>query len=381
MDDERVIGVHLATDTRHGREMLLGILDYRDEVGTLRVERHDPHFLRRRARSGALCGAVVICTFDSRQALRRVRLPMVNVSAQCPPDQMPSVISDDYRIGQIAGEYFRDRGYLHGAWAGIPGHYYSRRRREGFAETLEAVGGRLHDLDESTGNLDGAGEIVMALRTRLVELPRPLAVFACNDMRARLVARACDAAGLTVPEEVAILGVDDDEVTCRLVRPSLSSIHTHTRRIGYTAARLLDDLLAGQAPPSEPIEVGPLSVSERLSSDAYAVSDPLLADALRWIRQNVRENLKVEDVLDEFGVSRRTLELKFHKELGRTPLEEIRRSRIERAKTVLAETAWPMPRVAELAGFLDAKGFGTIFRRYVGMAPTEYRRKAQGRQW
>ena len=200
-------------------------------------------------------------------------------------------------------------------------------------------------------------------------------MLASNDRRALQLLAVCRKLDIPVPGAVAVLGVDNDEVFCELANPPLSSIALSTQRIGYEAARTLDQLMRGQKPKEDPLLIPPAGVVPRQSSQRAAIVDPDVAAAVRYIALHVRDDLQVADVLREVPLSRRALDHRFLKVLGHTPAQEIRRAQVEMAKQVLAETDEPMIRVAAMAGFSNSKQLGASFHHATGTTPTAYRRE------
>jgi LacI family transcriptional regulator len=183
--------------------------------------------------------------------------------------------------------------------------------------------------------------------------------------------------GYRVPEDFAVLGVGNMDPICELAYPQLSSIRTAAEAAGFEAARLLDRLMQGDAPPAERVEFPPLGVVTRRSTDVLAVTDDDLATAMRFIRDHAAETITVDDVVEAACVSRSTLERRFRATLGRSPQDEIYRVRLERARHLLAETDWPMAQVAKEAGFHDGRRMSEVFHAHTGEAPTMYRRKTR----
>jgi LacI family transcriptional regulator len=212
------------------------------------------------------------------------------------------------------------------------------------------------------------------LKKWLQSLPKPVAVLACDDDRGREVLEACQDASLAVPEDVAVLGVDNDELLCEISDPPLSSIALDTQRGGYEAAAALDRLMAGQPVSNRRILVEPTRVVSRRSTDVFALQDRPIAMAVRFINDHVRHSIGVIDVMRYVGLSRRTLEVRFRKVMGRSVLEEITRSRLERARHLLLETDLPIQAVAESVGLKDANYLARVFHRETGMSPTAFRR-------
>ncbi len=198
---------------------------------------------------------------------------------------------------------------------------------------------------------------------------------ACNDDRARMLSEVRRLSDIHVPDEVAILGVDNDGQVCGSANPPLSSIALATERGGYEAAALLDTLMHGRRPQCNTLIVHPTHVVERQSTDTLAVADPAVARALRFIRDNANKDIRVADLPPVSGVSRRALQDRFKHCLGRTPMEEIHRSRVGRIARLLVETNMSVGEIAAISGFDHDAHVGRFFSRHTGVTPLEYRRK------
>jgi LacI family transcriptional regulator len=205
------------------------------------------------------------------------------------------------------------------------------------------------------------------------KLPTPIGLFACDDDRGREVLEACNLAGLHVPEDVAVIGVDNDEVFCELSNPPLTSVALNAEAAGYRAAALLDDLMHGRVRKPQRIVVETLGVVTRRSTDVVAVEDEDVVAALQFIHREQGKGISVDDVVQHAAVSRRNLETRFRETMGRTILEEIQLVRLERAKRLLVETTYPVSKVAELAGFGSAGYFIQFFQKRLGKTPRRYR--------
>jgi LacI family transcriptional regulator len=274
----------------------------------------------------------------------------------------------------MAAEHFLARGFECFGFCGARDRWYAHERGRGFVDTLT----RRHApplecwVDESTDS-----SAATELQQFITALPKPAAVLACNDRLAWMVGLQCKYLKLRVPEDVAIVGVDNDVIMCQLCHPPLSSVATSSVRIGYEAAALLDRMLAGEPPPAQPIIVAPNGVITRQSSDILAIEDPLVVEALTFIRAHACDGANVETVVRELAISRRRLEQRFQQVLGRTPAAEIRRVRVERACRLLANTEVSLGAVAFEAGFADAPRLTKVFRREMGTTPSEFRQRAQ----
>jgi LacI family transcriptional regulator len=203
--------------------------------------------------------------------------------------------------------------------------------------------------------------------------PKPLGVFACFDDRGYQVLDACRRGGLAVPEEVAVLSVDDDPVLCNMTIPPMSSIRFDNEQIGYLAASWLDRLMDGQSAPPEPILFPPCDLVSRRSTDIYAFDDPVLNRVLRFIRDHACEGIRVNDLLSVAHLSLNELERRFHRYLGRTPKAELLRVQIEQAKRLLHDTKLPLKVIAQRTGFSSQQYFGDAFYRECGIRPSAYR--------
>jgi LacI family transcriptional regulator len=217
-----------------------------------------------------------------------------------------------------------------------------------------------------------------ALPRWLASLPRPVGVFASHDPQGVQVSEVCRLSDLRVPDDVAIVGVDDDDLLCELARPSLSSVALPSEQIGVQAAALLERLMAGKRPPRGPLQLPPCGVVVRQSSDILAIAEQDVAAAVRFIRQNGNRPIRVADVLEAVPVSRRGLERQFRTVLRRGIWEEIRRDHLERGKALLTGSELPMSEVARRAGFSDSRQLSVVFRQETGLTPTAYRRQFRG---
>jgi LacI family transcriptional regulator len=211
-------------------------------------------------------------------------------------------------------------------------------------------------------------------------LPKPIGLMACNDDRGRQVLDACRRGDILVPDEVAVLGTDNDQFLCNLADPPLSSVDLDLPTIGYEAAAVLDRMMAGAPVPAAPVLLPPRGVVVRRSTDVLATGDRALAEAIRHLRDHACSGLRLKDFLKTTSLSRRTLERRTRQLLGHSPKEEITRVQLERARRLLAETELKVAAVAENCGFTQAKYFCQVFRRRCGITPAAFRREARGRK-
>lgn len=373
--------VNFAGNTYYGyfRGMLRGVTRFNRTQGhwkfTLDIEGLDSVLKRmERTRIDAVIGQ-----FNSEQDVDRVverKLVAVNISNRLKSNRVPRVVSDDFAVGELAARYFIERGFRSFAFVGMSENLgFSRLRGEGFANTVEAAGlGPVRCSPE----ISHAEQVASGDPHRskwLSSLPEQTAIFCANDHVGRAVIEACNEVGRAIPDDLAVLGVDNDEVQCELAEVPLSSIQLASEKIGYEAAALCAELLAGKPPPERPITVLPINVVTRQSSDVLAVQDEEVRAAMKYIRENATRGIQVKDVLSAVKLSRRMLELRFRKAMNCTVHDEISRVRVEAAKRMLAESDLPVGEIAKLAGFREAFYLSTSFRRATGMTPRDYRQQ------
>jgi len=318
----------------------------------------------------------VIAYIDSDARRREVvaaGIPSVLIEDALVPRRVPrarhvvTLLCDHEAEGRAAADYFIERHFRNFAWLGPEEETdWSRARRGGFAARIAEAGFGCGDIS------DGPDD---ALPDRLASLPRPCALFASHDFRARQALEAAAAAGVSVPHDLAILGVDDDAAICTTVSPALSSLPTNDIRLGYAAGRLLNELLRGGAKGGRTIRFASHRIATRLSTDADALSDRFVADALRHARGHLAGRLDAATLARRIGYSRHMLQIRAERALGHPLGEEIRRMRLEAAKELVAETDASIAEIADSCGFTSVSHMALRFRERLGMTPLEWRRQ------
>jgi LacI family transcriptional regulator len=308
-------------------------------------------------------------------------LPTVNVSwypasgkriARCTVDPAAS--------GRMAAEYFLSSGFEHFGYCGpLQRLEYPDEFAEVFRRALECQQRECHvyaTLGGDQQTIPGDAHLA-SLVGWLKELPRPIAVLCWSAARGRQVTEACHYANIRVPDDVAVLGGDYDELMSHISSPPLSTIDQPAEQIGYEAARLLEGMMRGKKPPKRPLLFPPTRIIVRHSTDTLSIDDEMVRDALRLIRDHSHNRLRVSDVVRELAVARRALEQHFARLVGRTPAAEIRRVRIENSKRMLVETDESIAVISRATGFGHQDLFSRVFRRQVGVTPTQFRRQHQ----
>lgn len=374
----RRVALLIETSNAYARGLLEGVMTY--------VRRHDPWSLylpelrRGEVPSDWLSqwkGDGIVARIENAATARAVaatQLPVVDVSsARLLPD-VPWVETDDEAIARLAFDHLRDRGFKQFAYCGDSRFNWSRWREEHFVQRVVDAGLNCVVYQSVTSKRTRPTDDERKRLIRWVrELPKPIGILACYDIQAQRLLDACRDADVAVPEEAAVLGVDDDRLLCDLCTPALSSIIPDTQRAGYGAAEILDPMLRGKAAPVAELLVPPRGVAVRQSTDVLALDDRDVAAAVRMIREHACNGINVEDVLKQIPLSRRVFESRFRKHLGRTPHDEILRIKLDRVKQLLDETDLTLDEIATRSGFRHVEYLSVAFKRVVGLPPSRYR--------
>ncbi len=329
----------------------------------------------------------IIAHFDDAKVARAVLKlgkPAVDTANMLDGLGVPTVDVDPVAVGRLAAEYFLTRGHRHFGYFGSGWAHYSRVRLASFREAVEQAGFEVHacyvEYRPHLSERASWKNVNAQVRQWLRQLAKPMAVLADHDVAAHALADMCQILGLSVPGDVAILGVDDDELECQLAFPPISSVAIPAQRIGFEAAKLLDRMLAGKGRARGPVYLPPVRVVTRQSTSMFAVDEPIVTAALHYIRNHLTQSLRVSAIAAELAVRRRALEQKFRTLLGRSVLDDIHLARVERAKELLAGTDLLVAQVAEQSGFSTPQRMATVFRKVTSLAPGEYRRQTQVRR-
>jgi LacI family transcriptional regulator len=322
---------------------------------------------------------------DIVKVIKNLKVPVVYLRQVETASKAPRILTDNQDVSRLCFEHLKEKGFRHFAFCGFNGADYSDERREKFVELVQNAGLRCHVYAEGphstqadTAQYEGLGlQDGGRLTNWIKQLPKPIGLMACNDMRGQQVLDACRLAGVALPDEIAVIGVDNDEVLCNLSNPPLSSVAPNSEKIGYDAAVLLSRMMAGKKVSSGNIFVEPWGVISRRSTEVLAIEDRQIAAATRFIREHACEGIDVSEVLRAVPMSRSTLDRRFLTILGCSPKDEILRVRLNRAKQLLAETDFPLALVAEKVGLEHVEHFSRIFRNRIGIRPSEFRSQSQ----
>lgn len=393
----QTVALLIESSRAYGRGILRGIARYARSHGHWCILHQEwtwdeglPAWLVKRHSDGIIAR---IETPEMFKGLRTLGVPLVDVRETHHLPDIPIIGTNNRRTTELAIEHLMERGLRHLGFCGYAGVEYSVKRREHFIEITERLGLRAAIYEDH-----GRGPSAMRRETEailhernlenwLADLPKPAGLMACNDIRGRQVLNACRSRQIAVPEEVAVIGVDNDEVLCELADPPLSSVAPNSEQVGYGAAEILDAMMMASAGASKSpsqsvglVEIDPISVVTRRSTDVLAVSDPLVSAAVRFIGKHAREGITVEDVLDRLAadnqiVSRATLDRRFTQLLGRSSKAHIMRVRLGIARHLLLDTDYPLTKIASMVGINHPEYFSVMFKNMTGETPAAFRRR------
>lgn len=331
-------------------------------------------------------GDGILANFDDRRiaaAVTKLGVPVVGIGGGYgyyeENPQIPYVRTDNRAIARMGAQHLIDLGFRRFAFCSEPptrSNGWAKERADAFCEAIAEAG---FPCELFTGRYSPAKhwrQSQDSLQKWLAKLTTPIGMMACYDGRARQVLQACRVIGLRVPEDIAIVGVDNDDIMCELTQPPLSSVEQGAMRVGYEAAALLDEMMQGRMPAHQRTAIPPERVVARQSTDVMAVADPDVAEALLFIRNNACQPIQVRDVLDMARMSRSTLETRFREAIGRSIHAEIRRVQIETAQRLLMTTNMPIKEVVQRVGVSSVQYFTAMIRNATGQTPGEIRKAA-----
>jgi LacI family transcriptional regulator len=373
------VALLIETSNAYGRGLLAGIAEYVQAHGPWSI--YLPEIGRSETTTARLRGwrgDGVLVRAEDRTAARATSAcasAVVDLSAAGLLPHAPAVHSDVRAEAKLGFEHLWERGFRHLGFCGVSDYRWVRWQQEQFHQLATDAGADISSYVEPLRLTQARGWAAdrSALARWLRLLPKPVGIFACYDLRGQQVLDACRAIGLRIPDDVAVVGVDDDAVRCSLSDPPLSSVAPDTRRIGYRAAELLGKMMAGHRVGTRMELIAPLRVTARRSTDALAIADAEVSTALRYIRDHSTQAINVEEILERLALSRRSFESRFVRLVGRTPHAEILRCRVERAKELLSSTELPIKAIAARIGIATPEYFCVLFRRATGIPPTAYR--------
>lgn len=386
----RHVALIIETSRAYGRGVLRGISQFVRQNPKWSVRLQDrglndplPDWMTRWQLNGVIAR---IETEELAATLKRLNLPIVNLSAMAPDESFPTIDTDDAMVADWAFAHFAERGFRSLAFCGYPGAKWSDLRRDRFlslaresrieCHEFAPVRRRAQQRKPETLALEMSGLVSeRKLIDWLQSLPATTGILAANDLRGRQILGLCQELDIPVPDQLSVLGVDNDELLCDLTDPPLSSITPDCERIGLRAAAALDAMM--NRPRHRPTDelIPPVGIATRKSTDVLAIDEPLIVRAVQFIRDHACEGIGVPDILRHVPLSRSKLERGFKQHLGRPPKAEILRLQLEQARQLLLETDLPLPEISAKCGFRHPEYFNAVFREKNGKPPGRFRRE------
>ncbi len=301
---------------------------------------------------------------------------MVNIGEDLGPDcKIPRVAQNNPQVGRMAADHLIGLGLKNLAYHGVQGRWNSDERMEGFKQAAKESRLKVNTFCLPHMTRDALwNERYEPIKRWLKTLPLPVGIFAVHDYRALIVLSACREIGLRVPEDVAVIGSDNDLMVCEFSTPTLTSVCVNAYRMGYEAARLLNQLMEGKAPGQDPVLIDPSEVASRTSTDVLHIDDPAVKKAVAFMRGHFAESFKMDQVAEVAGVSRRLLEMRFRTERKSSPAEFLVQLRLQKAKALLAtHSRHPTEEIARICGFGTGKNLRAAFERILKASPNDFR--------
>ena len=378
MTDIKKVLILVETSREYGRSLIKGILDYCRFVPKWKIELPPPFYIKhnriaiyqKAIQEGYYDGIIGhIHKPSDYHFIMNSKTPAILQSIYTHLEG-EVVRTNNAGVGMKAADFFLQKGYTNVGFFGCNKLYFSTERADAFASQLQSVNFFAYSTGINTRLNEKRTE---KIGNWLKELPKPIGVLACNDEWAKLLNEICILNEINVPEEVSILGVDNDEIVCKTTWPYISSIALSTEKAGLAAATLLDKMMRTGHHSTEPIIINPTYIEERQSTDIAVIKDEIVSKTLQYIKTNIDQPIQVADILEHVLVSRRSLQDKFNMVLGRSVLDQIRKMQIERVANLLVQTDLSITHISGLCGFTSFKNFSRLFKKYKQTTPTHYR--------
>lgn len=375
----------LLTDFSSGysRNLLKGIVRYSKEVGNWSFQRMPLYYRMLYGENGVVewakkwqADAIIAQLTDVNiELLNDLNIPIIVQNYRDRNKAVSNLTGDYFNTGVMAAKFFLNRGYRNFAFYGFKGAIWSRERADGYSHEIEKQGYKLAILENDNKDREEWSYNHTVLGNWLQSLPKPVALFACDDHFALQISETCNVYNINVPDDIAILGVDNDDLLCNISDPPLSSIVLDVENGGYNAGKLLHQLITREITEPFNIVVNPLIIERRKSTEKYAVSDKNIRTILNYIEKNYANHLSVEELVKQVPLSRRVLEKKFKEETGESLYQYIQNYRIDQFTRLLITTDYSLFEAALQSGFENYKNVSRIFRKYKALSPAEYRKR------
>ncbi|RHJ91787.1 xylose operon transcription regulator XylR [Parabacteroides bouchesdurhonensis] len=377
----------LLTDFSSGysRSLLKGIVRYSNEFGPWVFYKMPLYYKMLYGEKGVMEWVVkwridaIIAQLEDIDVgqLRKLNIPIIVQNYHDRTDDVSNLTGDYFNTGVMAADFFLMRGYRNFAFYGFSDTIWSRERGQGFKTKVEEAGFSVCFFEEDKQQKELWVYNPLELGEWLKSLPKPVALFACDDSFALQISETCNLCNIQIPDEVTVLGVDNDQLICNISNPPLSSIVLDVENGGYRAAQMLHKLINKEIAEPTDIVINPIRIEYRKSTEKYAVLDKNINTVFKYIEDNYMHPISVNDLIKQLPLSRRVLERKFKQETGISIYQYIQQYRIKRFANLLVTTDKPLAEIALMAGFDDYKNVFRIFRKYMSVSPIYYRKQYQ----
>ncbi|NBK20884.1 MAG: helix-turn-helix domain-containing protein [Spirochaetia bacterium] len=371
------IGLKLRFQDGYDMAVANGVVRYAKMKSGWQLRGQGPWFFPLDSDSLSNCDALIARIEDDEQALAcsALGIPVVDIAGASSLKLFSQVRNDDYETGVRAGRYLHALGNRNFAWCGVERVHWARERLVGYASAIGKSAAQIVSFSRPLQWWRQIYQLSPELESWLIALPKPISLFCSNDLSAMKVEVAAQRLGILIPTELTVLGVDNETLLCELATPSISSIQTNCEMIGYQAAAMIDTLLQNKGQTIRIQRIASGAVTERESTALITEKDPLVAQALRTIRDEASHGISVSDVVDRSEVSRRNLEIRFKGARGKTLWEEICEQRLLLATLALRHSSATIADIANDCGFGSVHRFYTLFKRKYGTTPSIWRKQ------
>lgn len=369
----------LETSRAFGRQLIIGITKYAKLHGPwsfykepIDLKSSIPHLTNWKPD-----GIIMRDTLISKELLKLKKPTILAIHDSRYPKNLPVIKTDSVAIAKMAAEHFIEKGFKNFAFCGFDEYDWSEGRKFYFNKFINEAGYKAYNYISPKGKKSYWKNEQKNLINWIKSLPKPIGIFACNDDRGQHILEVCKLINLKIPDDVAVIGVDNDPMVCELGDPPLSSIALNVEAAGYNAAKLMDYMIEKNKLTGEHILVSPTHIVQRQSTEIIAVEDPEVAKAIKYIKENAKNKILVEDVVKATCLSRRTLERRFKQILHRSIYSQIQHTRIELISKLLIETDLSISQITSLFNFTDVEHISRYFKREKGIGLREFRKLHQ----
>lgn len=365
------------------RQMLKGLIRYSKSSGSWSFYRmsanykgiYDHEEIIELVKNWQPNAVIVQPYYINPKLLTRLNVPIFLQNYKEESRYFSNIVGDYLKTGQLAAQYFSQKRFVNYAFYGCRDFIWSREREKGFAaEVLRNRGNYFKYIDKTVPEW-GQDRLHTELKNWLLSLPKPIAIFACDDIFAIHIAEVCKRINLHIPNDIALLGVDNDELICNLSAPPISSIVLDAENGGYELAKKIEKVVVDQSMTPFSLCINPLYIEERESTGDYYIQNEYIKTVVNYLQKNFTIHIMINSLTDLVPLSRRNLETKFKHEMGISIYQFVLKLRIDYFKKLLTTTDLPLPEIVANCGFNDYSNVFKIFKKTTGYSPSEFRKK------